>query len=62
LGNYTKKEDEALMVSFGAQGKRRLNQVFEATRFFYPKYSFPIQGKGKKSKGALKSSACAPKQ
>ena len=55
LGNYTKKEDEALTISFGARGKRRLNQVFDAIRFVYPDYSFPAQGKGKKRKSTLKS-------
>jgi hypothetical protein len=55
LGNYTKKEYDALTVAFGAWGKRRLNQVFDAIRFVYPDYSFPAQGKGKKRKSTLKS-------
>jgi hypothetical protein len=55
LGNYTKKEDEALTISFGARGKRRLNQVFYANCFIYPDYTFQAQGKGKKRKSTLKS-------
>jgi hypothetical protein len=38
LWNYVKKEDESLTVAFGAQGKRRLNRVFDAIGFFYPDY------------------------
>lgn len=53
LGNYTKKEDKALTVAFGARGKRKLNQIFFAIRFGYPDYSFPAQVNGKKRKGAL---------
>jgi hypothetical protein len=34
LGNYTKKEDEALTTAFGAWGKRRHNRVFYAIHFY----------------------------
>ena len=30
LGAYSKAEDEAMTTAFGAQGKKRLNRVFEA--------------------------------
>jgi hypothetical protein len=38
LRNYVKKEDESLTVAFGAQGKRRLKNIFDAIGFFYPDY------------------------
>lgn len=62
LGNYTKKEDEALTIAFDAQGKRRLNRVFDAIRFVYPNYSFLVQGKGKERKSALKPPLAVMKQ
>jgi hypothetical protein len=39
LGNFTKKEDEALTTAFGARVKRTLNWVFDAIHFVYPDYS-----------------------
>jgi hypothetical protein len=30
LGNYTKKEDQLMMVAFGTRPKRRLNRVMDA--------------------------------
>lgn len=62
LGNYTKKEYEALTVAFDARGKRRLNRVFDAIRFVYPDYTFLAQGKGKERKSALKPPLAVMKQ
>lgn len=62
LGNYMKKEHEALTTAFGAQGKRRLNRVFDAIHFVYLDYCFPVPSKGHKRKSALKSPSAAPKQ
>lgn len=55
MGNYTKKENKALIIAFGALGKRRFNRVFDAIRFVYPGYSLLVQGKGRKRKGSLKT-------
>jgi hypothetical protein len=52
-----KKEDEALTITFGAGGKRRLNQVWEGND-----YCFPTQGKEKKRRSSSKSSSAVPKQ
>jgi hypothetical protein len=41
LGAYSKTEDEAMTVAFGARGKRRLNRVFDVIGFVYPDYYFP---------------------
>jgi hypothetical protein len=40
LGAYTKAEDEAMNIAFGARGKRRLNRVFDVIGFVYPNYCF----------------------
>jgi hypothetical protein len=50
LGVYTKAEDEAMNTAFGAQGKRRLNRVFDVIGFVYPDYTFPDRKKGAKRK------------
>jgi hypothetical protein len=34
LGAYTKGEDEAVTIAFGAHGKRRLNRFFDVIGFF----------------------------
>lgn len=62
LGNYMKKEHEALTTAFGARGKRRLNRVFDAIHFVYLDYCFPVPSKGHKRKSALKSPSAAPKK
>jgi hypothetical protein len=62
LGNYTKKEDEALTVTFRSQGKRRLNWGFYSIRFMYLDYCFSIKGKGKKRKNSFIQPVAAPKQ
>jgi hypothetical protein len=46
LGAYTKAEDKAMNVAFGARGKRRLNRVFDAIEFIYPDYCFPARKRG----------------
>ena len=50
LGAYTKAEDEAMNTAFGAQGKRRLNRVFDVIGFIYPDYYFLARKQGAKRK------------
>lgn len=50
LGNFNKKENEALTVAFKGQKKRLLNCVFDAIWFVYPDYIIKIQGGGKHRK------------
>jgi hypothetical protein len=38
LGNYSKKEDQLMIVAFGTRPKRRLNRVLDALNFDYPDY------------------------
>jgi hypothetical protein len=38
LGNYSKKEDQLMIVAFGTHSKRRLNRVLDALNFDYPDY------------------------
>jgi hypothetical protein len=38
LGNYTKKEDQLMIVAFGSGPKRRLNRVMDALHFEYSNY------------------------
>jgi hypothetical protein len=50
LGAYSRAEDEAMIVTFGAQGKKRLNRVFDVIGFIYPDYCFPIRKQWGKEK------------
>jgi hypothetical protein len=61
LGAYSRKEDEAMTVAFGARGKRRLNRVFYVIGFIYHDYSFPARRQGGKRKVATSASSSAPK-
>jgi hypothetical protein len=61
LGAYTKVEDEAMTVAFGARGKRRLNRVFDVIGFVYPDYCFLARKQGGKRKIATSTSSGAPK-
>jgi hypothetical protein len=38
FGNYTKKEDQLMIVAFGCRPKRRLNRIMDALNFDYPDY------------------------
>jgi hypothetical protein len=60
LGPYSKAEDNALSTSFGGQGKRRLNRVFNAIGFVYPDYCYPLRGWGKKRKTAASTTPDEP--
>jgi hypothetical protein len=53
LAAYTKVEDEAMNIAFGARGKRRLNRVFDAIGFIYPDYAFPYGNKEQRGKSPL---------
>jgi hypothetical protein len=57
LGTYSKSEDNALSVAFGSRKKKRLNKVFDAIRFVYPDYYYPLQGRGKERKTAASTKA-----
>jgi hypothetical protein len=48
LGVYSKAEDTALSAAFGGRKKKRLNRVFDAIRFVYPDYHYPVRGQKKK--------------
>jgi hypothetical protein len=49
LGAYSRAEDEAMIMAFGARGKKRLNRGFDVIGFIYPDYCFPAQKyKGKR--------------
>jgi hypothetical protein len=61
LGAYSRAEDEAMMVAFGARGKKRLNRVFDVIGFIYPDYCFPIGKQKGKMKIAASTSSSAPK-
>jgi hypothetical protein len=61
LGAYTKAEDEAMTVAFGAREKRRLNRVFDVIGFVYPNYCFPARKQGGKREIATSTSSSAPK-
>ena len=50
LGAYSRTEDEAMTVAFGARGKKRLDRVFDIIGFIYPDYCFPNQ----KQRGKVK--------
>jgi hypothetical protein len=50
LGAYTKAEDEAMNIAFGARGKKRLNRVFDVIGFVYLDYCFWLGNKGRKGK------------
>jgi hypothetical protein len=43
LGAYSKIEDNALSAAFGGRRKKRLNRVFDAIRFVYPDYHYPLR-------------------
>jgi hypothetical protein len=58
---YSRAEDEAMKVAFGARGKKRLNRVFDVIGFIYPDYYYPIQKQGRKRKIATSTSAGALK-
>jgi hypothetical protein len=60
LGAYTKVEDEAMNIAFGARRKRRLNRVFDLIGFAYPDYCFPARKQGTKRKIASTASSAAP--
>ena len=46
LGAYTKGEDEAMNIAFGARGKKRLKRVFDVIGFVFPYYCFPVRKQG----------------
>jgi hypothetical protein len=56
LGVYSKAEDEAMTVAFGARVKKRLNRVFDVIGFVYPGYCYPTQKQGRKRKAAASTS------
>jgi hypothetical protein len=61
LRAYSKAEDNALSAAFGGRGKKRLNRVFDAIRFVYPDYHYPLRGQGKKRKTIASATPDEPK-
>jgi hypothetical protein len=61
LGAYSKAEDDAMTTSFGAQGKKRLNRVFDVIGFVYPDYCYPSRKSGKKRKAATSMTSSVPR-
>jgi hypothetical protein len=59
LGLYSKAEDNALSTSFGGQGKKILNRVFDAIGFVCPNYCYLLRGRGKKRKAAASAKIAA---
>ena len=57
LGAYSKAKDEAMTTAFGAQGKKRLNRVFDVIGFVYPDYCYPLRKQGKKRKAATSATS-----
>jgi hypothetical protein len=45
----------------GAEGKKRLNRVFDAIGFVYPDYHYPLRRQGKKRKVVASATADVPK-
>jgi hypothetical protein len=61
LGAYSKAEDNALSATFGGQGKKRLNRLFDAIGFVYLDYHYPLRGQKKKRKTTALAIAAEPK-
>jgi hypothetical protein len=61
LGAYSRVEDEAITIAFGARGKKRLNRVLNVIGFVYPDYRFPVQKQGRKRKVVASTSSDTPK-
>jgi hypothetical protein len=61
LGAYSRTEDKAMAMAFGARGKKRLNRVFDVIGFIYPDYRFPARKQKGKRKTAASTSSSAPK-
>jgi hypothetical protein len=61
LGAYTKAEDEAMNIAFGAHGKKMLNTVFDVIGFVYRDYWFPAQKQGTKRRIASMTPSTVPK-
>jgi hypothetical protein len=59
LGAYSKSEDNALSAAFGSRKKKRLNRVFDAIRFIYPDYRYPLRGQKRKSATSGKDATSA---
>ena len=53
LRAYSRGEDEAMTMAFGARGKKRLNRVFDVIGFIYPDYRFPARKQKGKRKTAV---------
>jgi hypothetical protein len=61
LGAYSRAEDEAMTVTFGARRKKRLNRMFDVIGFVYLDYCFPVQRQGRKRKVTTSTSSSALK-
>jgi hypothetical protein len=61
LEAYLRAKYEAVIVAFGARGKKRLNRVFNAIGFVYPDYCFHVRKHKGKRKTAASAFSNAPK-
>jgi hypothetical protein len=50
LGAYSRAEDEAMTVAFGARGKKRLNRFLMLSGLSTPITAIPRESKGRKGK------------
>jgi hypothetical protein len=50
-----------MIAVFGAQGKKRLNRVFDVIGFVYLDYCFPVRRHGRKRKISSSTSFSVPK-
>jgi hypothetical protein len=60
LGAYTRAEDDAMTLTFGGQGNKRLNRVFDVIGFVYPDSSYPSRKQGRKRKAATSAISAVP--
>jgi hypothetical protein len=61
IGSYIRAKDDAMTLSFGEQGKKRLNRVFDVIGFVYLDYCYPSRKQGKKRKVAASAISAMPK-
>jgi hypothetical protein len=61
LGAYSKAEDDVMTTTFGGQGKKRLNRVFDVIGFVYPDYCYHSRKQGKKIKISTLVTSSAPR-
>jgi hypothetical protein len=61
LGAYTRAKDDAMTLTFGGRGKKRLSRVFNVIGFIYPDYCYPSRKQGKIGKAAASAISATPR-